>query len=30
MSSQSVPTDTIECPLCSGAGELTRGEVLEV
>ena len=23
------PTETIECPLCSGAGELTRAEVLD-
>jgi hypothetical protein len=24
----SLPTETIECPLCSGAGELKRTEVL--
>jgi len=23
------PTETIECPLCSGAGELTRAEILD-
>jgi len=24
-----LPTETIECPLCSGAGELTRAEILD-
>jgi hypothetical protein len=24
-----LPTETIECPLCCGAGELTRGEILD-
>ena len=24
-----MPTETIECPLCSGAGELTRAEILD-
>src|ERR1700722_10324240 len=23
------PTERIECPLCSGTGELTRGEILD-
>jgi hypothetical protein len=25
----SSPTEVIECPLCSGTGELTRGEILD-
>jgi hypothetical protein len=24
-----LPTETIECPLCSGAGELSRAEILD-
>ena len=29
MSTRSASSETIECPLCSGAGELTRAEILD-